>query len=245
MPLAAVSTKVGQGMKFLLTGGGDFEHFRKVDQKFQELLNSGDRIQVLPYASGVDEFDEIFERIEDTYGRGKKGLTFGLEKNINKLTQDDLLNARALFIEGGNTFDLITLIRNANTATYLKAFEKESDKIIYADSAGAIILGNSVRTAFFGEDADEDAKRLQDYRGLDLLNSWVVHAHYTVADDDAVMSFVYDEGLPVLAFHEKTGVYISDDSRVEVLTSSPLVIFTAAGKQVVSFNEDVQLSDFY
>jgi len=235
---------MGLDMEFLLTGGGDFDHFRKVDSKFQELLNDNDKVQIIPYAVDPDDFDEIHERIEDTY-KSKKGLTFALESNISKLKQDDLLSARALFIEGGNTFDLITSIRDANIATYIKNFEKQNDKIIYADSAGAIVLGNSVRTAFFGDDADEDERRLQDYRGLNLLDSWVVHAHYTQGDDDAVMNFVYDEGMPVLALPEETGIYISVGKEVEVLTRSPLVIFTAVGKQVIASGQKVLLTDFY
>jgi peptidase E len=156
-----------------------------------------------------------------------------------------ITDSRGIYIEGGNTFDLITAVRSSNIETFFKAVDSNSDKLFYADSAGAIILGNSVKTAFLGDDADEDDRRLQDYRGLDLLHSWTVHAHYTTEDDDNVMNLVYDEGVPVLALFEETGVSISENKELVVLTDAAAAIFTAAGKQMIERGNSIKLSDFY
>jgi dipeptidase E len=231
-------------MQFFLTGGGDFEHFRKVDHNFRELLQNGDKLQILPYASDPEDFEEIYERVEETYGR-KLELEFSMEEDISNLTEEILTSARAIFIEGGNTFDLVTAMRKSNLETLFKAIQNQPNKIIYADSAGAIILGNTVKTAFFGDDADEDEERLQDYRGMDLLGSWSIHAHYTNEDDDTVMNLVYDEGNPVLALPEETGIHISEGKEVEVLTETPLAIFTAAGKQQIESGKKILLADFF
>jgi len=232
-------------MKFLLTGGGDFEFFTKVDQQFEEILRKNDQILILPYASDPEDFEDIFSRTKESYGNGPAKPTFAMLKDITKLKESDLLDTAALFIEGGNTFDLITAVRDANIATYFKSFSQQHNKVIYADSAGAIILGASVKTAFLGDDADEDAERLQDYRGLNILNEWAVHAHYSPEDDDGVMSLVYDEGIPVLGLYEETGIYISDNNELKVLTHAPVILFTAAGKQLIDNHKLVNLSDFY
>src|SRR5690606_17848295 len=154
-------------MEFFLTGGGDFEHFQAVDRAFLQHLKNGDKVQLLPYASDPEDYDEILERVEDTYGR-HLDLSVAMQSNIADLSLPILQEAKAILIEGGNTFDLVTAVRQANLETHFKKIAN-ADKVIYADSAGAIILGQSVKTAFFGDDADSDDMRLQDYRGMSLM----------------------------------------------------------------------------
>lgn len=229
-------------MQFFLTGGGDFDFFKRVDQEFSQFLNGNDQVLLLPYASPQDTFAEILERVEETYSR--TDARFFYKEQPEKLSHDDFEIVKALYIEGGNTFDLITSIRSANIETSSKEFFASPERVVYADSAGSIILGSSVRTAFFGDDADDDALRLQDYRGLDVLGGWSVHAHYEIDDDESVTDFMYNEGCPVLALHEETGIYISEDQKVRVLTEYPLTLFTFAGKIRVEKNEERQLTEF-
>ena len=231
-------------MQFFFSGGGDFEFFASLDREFAQALGSNASIHLIPYASDPGDFEEIYARVLDTYG-GPKKVTVNYCKDPSQIDNATLGSASAVYIEGGNTFDLITTLREHNIETYLKSFAKQQNRILFADSAGAIIAGRSVRTAFLGDDADDDEKRLQDYRGLDLLDSWTIHAHYAPEDDDAVMNFVYDEGTPVLALYEETGVYLSENFDLKVLTPKPAEVFTHAGKETFSSGKVRSLSEFF
>lgn len=229
-------------MKFFLSGGGDFDNFKSLDRLFISLLNKNDQLLVIPYACDPADYEDIQARVDETYNLDGS-LIIELFSDAKKIRSEFVHGSKAIFIEGGNTFDLITTVRSSNLETVLKSVE--DSKIFYADSAGAILLGKDVSTAFFGDDADEDEKKLQDYRGLDLLDSWTVHAHYTPEDDDSVQNFVYESGTPVLALFEETGIYIDSGFTVKVISSKPLAIFTAAGKTLVESHQEINLKDLY
>lgn len=208
-------------MAIYLTGGGDQEHFHQLDKRFIEELPSGAKIGLFGQAC-MDSSDAL-ERIEDCFDH-KKIQSIELVENPGT----DLNQYDALMIEGGNTFKLIRSVRDTQFFTSIQNFFK-TGKSIYADSAGAIILGSDVHTAFLGDDADEDQLSLQDYRGLDLLNSWCVHAHATTEDFEDCEQILYQTGSPILALAEETGI-IFQEKHIEVFGDEDLWIINFEGR---------------
>ncbi|MDA9951613.1 peptidase E [Oligoflexaceae bacterium] len=213
-------------MHYYLTGGGDFEVFEKIERRLAGGLVQNDKILVLPYACDPSEFEEISERVEETFPNADIEM-FGDPALLQK---ENFTSAAAICIEGGNTFDLVSIVRRHNLATFLKGVDSGW---IYADSAGAIILGATVQTAFLGDDADDDEARLQDYRGLDLLDSWTIHAHYEPEDDDSLQDLVYTMGTPLCALPEPAAVCFDGKGGLEVL-NGPVHIFNVGGKVTLS-----------
>jgi peptidase E len=209
-------------MHFYLTGGGDQELFRSLDKRFLESLADSSRVAVLPHAS--EDYEDTFERIKEDF-RNKKVSSFELVTDAD----ESLLDFDALMIEGGNTFELIKTMRESAFFDLIKAFAL-TGKPIYADSAGAIMLGSDVQTAFLGDDADTDHQKLQDYRGLDLLSGWAVHAHATHEEYEDLNNLLYDKGNPIFALAEETGILI-DGGEYEVFGKEPLEIFTFEGRK--------------
>ncbi len=226
-------------MSIFLTGGGDQEDFALLDKKFLELLPNNSNILVVPQA--CDDYDEVLERIEDAFNH-KKISSFSLLKDPNKITWDELSSFDAIMIEGGNTFQLIKSIRASSFFKLLSQF-KNDNKIIYADSAGAILLGNSVQTAFLGDDGDEDHNKLQDYRGLDILDHWSVHAHYDLEEQEQLQDFLYEKGSPVISLPEPAGVLIQRKT-ITSLGSEKAYLITFSGVIKLSTNASMDISEF-
>lgn len=221
-------------MSIYLTGGGDQEHFKQMDKLFMEEVPAGSKVAFLAQATDdAHDAHEARERIEYYFPKLKIEI---IEDPNVVLTDFD-----ALMIEGGNTFQLIRAVRDTNFFNTIKAFS-QSGKPIYGDSAGAIILGCDVHTAFLGDDGDEDHESLQDYRGLDLLRGLSVHAHATNAEFDDVQNLLYETGSPILALAEETGI-ILNENEIKVYGQSDLWYFDFEGMKTISPNNSLTISD--
>ncbi len=219
-------------MRFYLTGGGDQENFRSLDKRFLNGLAPGSRVAVLPHAT--DDYGDALERVEVEFTH-RNVSSFELVINAG----EELLDYDAIIIEGGNTFDLIDVMRRTSFFSLLKQFA-ETGKPIYADSAGAIILGADVETAFLGSDGDTDGLKLQDYRGCNLLSGWTLHAHATSDEYEDLNDLLYTKGNPILALPEDCGILI-EDGKFEVFGNDSLGLVTFEGIKQVDVGESGQL----
>ena len=211
-------------MPLYLTGGGEQEHFKKMDHKFLASLPKGARIGILPQAS--EDYIETLERIEEEFDSPQVSK-FDLVVEAS----EDLLGYDALMIEGGNTFDLAKALRQSPFYNFLKRFHGLG-KPIYADSAGAIILGSDIQTAFLGEESDQDELKLQNYRGLDLIAPFAVHAHATPDEWADLETLLYDKGAPISALAEETGIVIHNE-HLEVWGDADLNVISFMGRKTL------------
>lgn len=224
-------------MAIYLTGGGDQENFQALDQHFIEALPNEAQILILPWACEEEDYEDVLERLQDHFSH-KKIKSFELAKSPTSYTWDELKDYDAIMIEGGNTFNLISSIRETSFNGLLKKFAIETNKLIYADSAGAILLGCDVKTAFLGEDGDEDHLKLQDYRGLDLIEPWSVHAHYEPEDWEQLENILYEDGNPIIALAEPSGVLFQDGKLIS-LGHTPVELVTFSGKETLNYEEQL------
>lgn len=158
---------------------------------------------------------------------------------MSEVNLEMLLEYDAVFIEGGNTFKLIKEVRNSHLFEHLKEFIKAS-KIIYADSAGAIVLGSDVHSAFLGDEADEDKAKLQDYRGLGLIGPWAIHCHYEPEDFEAMQDLLYANGFSFLALAEPVGIYL-DNGDMEVFGEGTLEVLDFEGHRSIPVGEKIKI----
>lgn len=217
-------------MAFFLTGGGDQDDFRNLDRFFLDSLQPDSRILVVPHALDEADYEDALERAEECFA-GNKVAELVLAEDLEALTAAQLADFAVVFLEGGNTFQLIETVRRSNFFQLLGDFSKRGGHI-YADSAGAIVLGSDVKTAFLGEEADEDYAKLQDYRGLGILDAWSVHCHYELEEAEDLNELLYQTGSPILALREPTGVYVTAEM-VQVFGKAPLEVFSFTGHKVI------------
>lgn len=225
-------------MGIYLTGGGDQEYFKEIDRYFISQIPKPGKVLVVPFAAEDSEYQDVKERLEDVF-LGNYIKEVGLLSKPRALTQQELDTYHAIYIEGGNTFKLIQAVRENSLFNSLLDFSK-LDKPIYADSAGAILLGADTETAFLGDEPDSDEEKLQSYRGLDIIPPWSIHAHYEPYEDEALTQLVYDKANPIIALPEEGGVLIEGDS-IFSMGQSPVCLFTFSGKEIIQPGEKFSL----
>lgn len=228
-------------MPLYLTGGGDQEDFRNLDRFFLDALPKGASMLVVPMALDEEDYEDAIERAEDCFA-GKVVTDFtSFEEGVHD-QKNALMEFDAVFIEGGNTFQLIRAVRRSAFFGLLADFLHQGGHI-YADSAGAIVLGSHVKSAFLGEEADEDLEKLQDYRGLDLLPPFALHCHHDPATDhEGLMDLLYEQGAPILALAEPSGLYVHDQE-LRVFGKSPLEVFSFTAQLSYAPGQQLQLAD--
>ncbi|CAN0003360.1 unnamed protein product [Chrysoparadoxa australica] len=214
-------------MKLIMTGGGDSVHFKEIDQFFINLLKEEANLLFIPLAGDPDENPKVFEdgleRIKGTFSTIKfKKIEMCLD--LADLEWEYLKTFDAIYIDGGNTFNLMEEIRNTHFYELLHRFLHHGG-VVNGDSAGAIILGSHLETAHFGETPDENETEVISYQGLNLLGQYAVHCHYEHSEKEEVQEFVDDYGFPVIALHENTAVAVIDHE-IHVIGEAPATIFT-------------------
>lgn len=213
-----------------MTGGGDSEHFSEIDAKFISLFDINPRLLFIPLAGKRNDWDNGLERIKETFSTIKfKKINMCLD--LTELTWDSLKMYSAIYIDGGNTFQLMSKIRHTHTFELFHKFLHQGG-VINGDSAGAIVLGSHLETAHFGEIPDENEVGIISYQGLNFLGRWAVHCHYEESEDSEIMDFVIDYGFPVIALHETSAVYLHNNL-LHVIGKSSVALFNQHGKMVV------------
>lgn len=209
-----------------MTGGGESSHFLEIDQYFIKQLGSSPKLLYFPFAQEKKKWKDGHIRISETFS----SIQFSkikMCKSLKKLNWDTLKEYSAIYIDGGNTFDLMNKIRNTHAYELLKRFLHEGG-VINGDSAGAIVLGSHLATAHFGEVGDENATGLVSYQGLNILGDWALHCHYQESENDEIMAFTKTYGLPVIALSEISAISV-EDKVLRVIGEAPVVIFDSTG----------------
>ncbi|NOZ46450.1 MAG: type 1 glutamine amidotransferase-like domain-containing protein [Chlorobi bacterium] len=141
-----------------------------------EKLSIGSRILFVPNAG--DPYDDPYFVKDDLNRLKKLGYIveeLNLTDNPSSFEQRLSDNVDALFIAGGNTFYLLSLIIKSGFDIVLKKWIS-SNKTYIGASAGAVILGPSIEPIVTLDDPSE-APELKSYDSLSLIDI-VVLPHY-------------------------------------------------------------------
>ena len=205
-----------------MTGGGDSQHFHEIDRHFVSRLSESPSLLLIPLANKECDYEDCLGRIVDTFS----SIHFDNIQMCNELSQLDwslLKDFDAIYIDGGNTFRLMEKIRQSHFYELLRKFVHRGG-VINGDSAGAIILGSHLQTAHFGEFGDVNQSSLISYQGLNLLGEWAIHCHYHFNENDEIITFVNEYGLPVLALPEDAAISI-ENRVLTVFGNSEVTLF--------------------
>ena len=209
-------------MKLIMTGGGESEHFEKIDQLFINQLGENPALLFIPLAGKKSTWKNGLERIQSVFST----IHFQNIEMCIDLTQldwDYLNQFSAIYFDGGNTFNLMEQIRETHTFELLHRF-LHNGKIINGDSAGAIVLGSHLETAHFGENGDTNRTSITSYQGLNLIGKWAIHCHYEESEDQEIKTFSETYGFPIIALHETSSIFI-EGSRLKVVGPEKIKVF--------------------
>ena len=188
--------------RLLLSGGGSSESVATLDAVFVSEIEVTKPVLYVPVAMEAKRFSyaqclEWFTGIYAPYG-----IT-----NIQMCTDlnaaPDLGQFTAVFIGGGNTFKLLKEIKDAGFDTKLIEYLAQGG-FLYGGSAGAIICGNSIEAAYYGDSSDVNDVGLEDLTGLNLLGGMDVWCHYTPKDDEQIVKYAAD----LYILYEESGLFM-------------------------------------
>lgn len=212
-----------------LSGGGDRKHTEKFDALYTHELDKNMPLLYIPIAmEGTVSFRECEKWIKSVF----EPLGFNkieMWTDLNNKTLGDLSKFSALYIGGGNTFLLLNHIRRSGFSQLLEKFV-EMGGIVYGGSAGAIILGEDIRTCAH---LDENHIGLNEFGGLQLLQGLAVWCHYKQEDDALIEQYIQANGFPVLALSEQTGTVIQQGT-IQVTGTKPAFLFAENKKRILS-----------
>jgi len=188
-------------MKLLLSGGGDPENVIALDKLFVSMINVQETVLYIPVAWESDStYAGCFNWFKGTYN--PYGImNIEMCANLNLIT--DLSRYSAIFIGGGNTFKLLKEIKESRFDKKLMDY-LNGGGFVYGGSAGAIIFGNTIKSA---EYADDNNVGLTDLSGLNLVGGSDVFCHYSIRDNEFIMNYSND----LYVLYEESGLYINSN----------------------------------
>ncbi len=191
-----------------ISGGGDIPETVEIDQEYFAALPQSAHILYIPTALdtavfGVGKLQQWFNSLIQTY-LPTASFTM-LEDNTEAENLDEF---DSIYIGGGNTYKLLAYLLANGYDKGIPRFIQDG-KIVYGGSAGAIILGQDIRTV-----SEENNQDYLQYKGLGLIGNFAIICHYdeTVKPDLGKLSL--ELGYPIIALPENAGLQISANGEI-------------------------------
>ncbi|MFC4560151.1 Type 1 glutamine amidotransferase-like domain-containing protein [Virgibacillus kekensis] len=215
-------------MNLFLSGGGNKEESETIDKEFVNRLDIEKPMLYIPIAmKGGIPYEDCYKWATSVFEPlGISDIT--MWTGLNGRSQDDLQQFLAIYIGGGNTFNLLHDLRKTNFDKLLMNFITKGGAV-YGGSAGAIILGTDIMTCAH---MDPNEPGLVDTQGLGRVGPYSIWCHYEEENDRLIDSFIKEYRQPIIALPEATGVFVSD-AFVKVIGKSSAYRFDGKTKKSV------------
>ena len=156
--------------KVALAGGGGANDSRLLDEVFAAWIGPHGKLLYWPFAlRGIRSFQSCLEWITTTFAP-LNVTDITMWNQLPEHQPSELEEFDAVYIGGGNTFNLLAELKESGFERYLRAFV-QGGKAVFGGSAGAAVLGRDIRTV---NHLDRNDVRLTDTQGLDLADGHAV-----------------------------------------------------------------------
>ena len=206
-------------MKLYLSGGGSGKqnHFAYIN--FFRIIDKSKPILYIPLAMESTMYKSCYNWFKNeinSYNFDK----FEMVKSSLELSKLDLNNYSALFIGGGNTYKLLSELKENDNINKIKKYLLNGG-IVYGGSAGAII---------FGKDIDGcklmDEKNDVNTEGLNFINNYSLLCHFNNNNLKLNKKYLttYSKKNKLLFLPEEDVLVINDNS-IKIIGSHKYAIF--------------------
>ncbi len=205
-----------------LAGGELTKDSRLLDERFVEILDRTKPLVYIPNAMKSRPYQSCLEwfRLVMT----PLGVTNIEMWNDLHPQYSTVASIAGIYIGGGDTVKLSKELRASGFSDYL--LEAAAAGVpLYGGSAGAIILGEDIRTAPEAKDLDGS-----EATGLKIIPGYSMVCHYNAGEETTVRQLKQAFGHDIIAIPEKAGGYLSDSVFTNYGTE-PISIFR--GSEVV------------
>jgi dipeptidase E len=206
----------------ILAGGGNKEQSLIVDKFFLSKIDNNKHLLYIPLAMNPEKhpFSGCLNWIKSIFSPlGFEDIDMWTDLHDKKY--EDLLEYNAIYIGGGNTFRLLSIIKSSGFFSTLKKFI-ENGGLIYGGSAGAVILGQNISTS-----SDENKVDLKDIKGLDVLSKYAIKCHYNSDMYNFMDKLAKDSNMPIIAIPEDAGLFFDGNVFIVIYAGSPVTVFSS------------------
>lgn len=222
-------------MQLILCGGGSGKQNELANKQLNKIINHEKPILYIPLAMNEKDhpYDSCYEWI-------KKELSnvdipdIDMVKSFKELTLKNLQNYSALFIGGGNTYKLLSGLKQSGAFNKIKDYINNNG-IIIGNSAGAVIFGYDINVI---SSMDKNNVKLKDTKGFDVLSGTSIFPHYINNKSNlskqeneirinnftnSIINFSQSTG-QVIAIPEEDAIYLNQNE-IKVIGTKPYYIF--------------------
>lgn len=220
-----------------LSGGGNKKQSFPLDKFFFNRLSKNGHFLYIPttlcrhklYLAAHLWMKSILELHKRT------DVHFEIANDLSRYECKDINFFNALYIGGGNTWNLMQELRNSGFSDKLIQYFKKGGQI-YGGSAGAIVLGKKI-------DTHDDKKNIniKDISGFNLLCGYSVACHFKNKQNDRFKEWAIHNNSPIICLPEKTGLIIKNGSALCVGTKLCVIYFANGTKKEIYPEESFRL----
>jgi len=210
--------------RIYLSGGGNEKQSFPLDKFFFETFPKNGSFLYIPIAlRGNKLYPTVhlwMRKVLELHNRND--VRFEVADNLAKYQLEDLKKINAIYIGGGNTWNLMQELRDSDFSQELVSYIKNGG-VIYGGSAGAIVLGKNIDTH-----DDENKINLKNTSGFNLLGDYSVACHYTNEQASRFKEWAISNESPIVCLSEETGL-IFGNNYVLCVGTKPCVIYLTNG----------------
>lgn len=223
--------------KIFLSGGGDIETSYSFDSVFFDSLPQNATILYIPVAMATtmtkkEACFDWFSKLISSHSNGQKNVDFVMRNDGDTLP--NLHNYNAVYVGGGNTYRLLMILEKTGMLDVLEKYI-ENGGIYYGGSAGAVIIGKSLRTV-----EEENLENYSKHDGMDLINNLSIFPHFsdTKEQKNIIKNICSKYAMKIAALPESSGLVVSEQgitahNNIYVYEKEREVIFYTSG-QIIS-----------
>ncbi|MFH2003393.1 MAG: Type 1 glutamine amidotransferase-like domain-containing protein [Bacteroidota bacterium] len=219
-------------INIFLAGGGSAEDSGLLDEHFVKAINHAKPLVYIPNAMKSRPYQSCLEWLRSVM------IPLGVT-NIEmwddlRPRYSEVSSIAGIYIGGGDTMKLLKELRESDFNDYL--FEAATAGVpLYGGSAGAIILGEDIRTA-------PEAKNLNALEsvGLKIISGYSIFCHYNTKDENTVRQLSQSLSHNIIAIPEKAGGHLSGGDITNYGTE-PISIFQAGRITYLEPNRSIPL----
>lgn len=225
-------------MKLILNGGGIGDKVKDARNLLNEIIDNNKKILYIPFAWPDDTYKGCLEFITKELADVDK-LGIDMVTSANELLSKNFNDYACLYIGGGNTYKLLSILKETGNYDKIKNYLVNDNGIVYGGSAGAIIFGADLDSC---NTDDENEVGLIDNTGFNMIKGYSLLCHYTSRNAERTkLSTDYLLELsklkPIYAIPEEDTIYVEDD-KIHFIGTRPYYEFKDGVKTQINIEEN-------
>ncbi|MGM7702374.1 Type 1 glutamine amidotransferase-like domain-containing protein [Pseudalkalibacillus sp. Hm43] len=213
--------------KLLLSGGGNAVQSAPINKHFVEQLNASPSILYIPIAGDPSfrPYEECLDYVKSMFNPlGVKEIEMWTD--FEGKTLDDLKQYSGVYMSGGDPLRLLEAFKATGFSKVVTQYF-EGGGIIYGQSAGALILCETIAHLYVGDDPQPNPNA---YTGLELFKGKLIWCHYTEEADHEIKDSLRQIDRPIVAIPNGTALYINN-LRMKLIGNEPAYFFESESKR--------------